>query len=168
MRLNARGALIPERGFSRRRAPRSELLSGGSVWVSADGLTVITSIQDNPLPGSGGQVGPTWLVSVTRQDSRPSDQDMTRVVEAFDMPAWDEDNHFPGVSRGLFCPVDPAWRNECECKLTETVHVEPDGYAWTNDSTGPCRGCQLEAMHLALRKWSPCPIHRAETSEPSL
>lgn len=69
------------------------------------------------------------------------------------MPAHDEDNHHPGVARHLFCPVEEQYRNACECKLTETLVVEPDGYEWSNDEAD-CRGCFLQRLNGL-----PCPIH---------
>lgn len=159
------GALMPERGFYRVTSPRlSPDLTG---WESHDHLLVISSCSDMQLPGRPeGVIGPTWLVSVSRLDvatmtrCRPTDDDMHRVVDAFDMPAFEEDNHLPGISRGLFCPHDPDARVECECKITETVHVEADGYTWTNPTDGPCRGCVLARMRLELgASPMPCPIH---------
>lgn len=149
------GALMPEHGFS-----KYTRLPVGDVYRSHDGLQVISSLDDMELPGSDGLVGPTWLVSVTRYGERPTDGDLRRVIEAFDMPAFEEDNHFPGASRALFCPLDERYRVECECKLTETVVVEPDGYRWTTPSDGPCRGCELSHLVRSNRLPArPCPIH---------
>lgn len=153
-RVGSDGALVPAFGFSRRKDPR--LPAGVFVWESADGLRVISSRVEAELPGSGGLAGPTWHVSVARlsQSERASDADLLRVVEAFGLPAWDEDNHHPGVARHLFCPIEERWRNECECKTDELVVVEPDGYRWTTPVEGGCRGCSF-----ALMSGRPCPIH---------
>lgn len=70
------------------------------------------------------------------------------------MPAHDEDNHNPGIARALFCPVEPEYRHACECRITETLVVEPDGYEWSNDETKPCRGCELETL-----TGLPCTLH---------
>lgn len=150
------GALMPVRGFCK---VRSE--SYGTVYRSADGLLAISSIDNMYLPGTNDTgTGPTWLVSVSKHGQRCSDADLQGVVEAFEMPAFDEDNHYPGISRHLFCPVDEAYRSACECKVTETLIVEPDGYQWTTDPAKGCRGCDLEAFALAVgRVDMPCPIH---------
>lgn len=71
-------------------------------------------------------------------------------------PAYDEDNHGPGIARTLFCPVDPAYRVACECKTTETLYVDADGYAWTSP-TGECSGCTYQRMFDL-----PCPVHHKE------
>lgn len=159
------GALMPERGFCRVTNPY--LSPDLTAWESHDHLLVISSCSDMQLPGRpDGETGPTWLVSVSRLDlatmmrGRATDDDMRRVIDAFDMPAFEEDNHFPGISRGLFCPHDPTARVECECKVTETVVVESDGFTWTNPTDGPCRGCELVAMRRSIDA-APgvCPIH---------
>ena len=158
------GALMPERGFSRVTRPDGLYAApfGMSAWRTHDGITAISSCADMNLPGGG--IGPTWLITVTRNGQRPTDDDMRRVIECFDMPAFEEDNHYPGISRGLFCPHDPARRTDCECKLTETTIVDPqDGYRWTNPTDGPCRGCDLAAIHrIEGLPPKPCPIHGEE------
>lgn len=164
MRLGGYGELVPERGFSRRGATGALLPDGHVAWVSHDGLLVVSSREMSYLPGSGEPplVGPQWLVSVSRaaggRDARcrVSDEDLHRVIDSFGMPAFDEDNHHPGIARHLWCPIDEQYRNACECKLTE-VAVDDDGYVWTTDSDGECRGCEYEAM-FGL----PCTIHAGE------
>lgn len=147
MKLGASGALLPVKGFQRIRHTQAEsvLPPGGSMWMTTDGLLVSTSCSPMPLPQSGGKVGPTWLVEVSKNRGRPSDDDMRRVVECFAMPAFEEDNHFPGVTRALFCPVDEVYRGVCECKLTEKVIVEDDGFTWSDDGTG------RQLLHDTLR-----------------
>lgn len=159
MKLDSHGALMPAGGFSRYTNPR--LLKGQACYRSHDGLLVVSSRENAYLPGSGEPplVGPQWLVSVSRHGrgrDRPDDAQVRRVVDAFALPAFDEDNHHPGVARHLWCPVDERYRSACECKVTEIVVTDPDGYRWTTDSDGPCRGCEYEHIgHL------PCPIHNA-------
>lgn len=140
----------------------------GTVWLSADGLIAISDLTEALLPGADGAAGPTWHVSVSRRGvastiiggSRPSDDDLRRVIDAFEMPGFDEDNHFPGVARHLFCPVDERYRGACECKLTETLITEADGYVWSNDETAGCRGCHYKAVAtLAGDPAPPCPLH---------
>jgi len=131
--------------------------------VSHDGLVVFSSMALAQLPGAPeGQHGPQWVVSVSRQGrERPSPEDALRVVAGFGMPSWEEDNHHPGVARDLWLPCDPAFRNQCECKLTETVITDGD-YEWTNDDRAPCRGCQLQALTRQLGFERRCPIHSGE------
>lgn len=154
---------MPEHGFSRITHPR--IPEGLTAWGSHDGVLVFSSLADMQLPGAPeGTAGPTWLVSVSRGGGRATDDDMLRVVAAFAMPAWEEDNHYPGISRGMFCPVDPQYRVDCECKITETTIVEDDGFTWTTPTDGPCRGCDLDRMRRGAGLTPmPCPIH-AEAS----
>jgi hypothetical protein len=155
------GDLLPARGFSRSRmGPNEEVALRGARWVAADGIQVISSYVDAQLPGQpDGMTGPQWHLSVTVRDGRslrrPTDIEMRRAIDAFGMPAWEEDNHHPGAARHLWCPRDERYRTACECKLTETVIVEADGYEWTNPTDGPCRGCEHERLFL----WRLCPIH---------
>lgn len=148
------GQLVPIGGFSRRATPMRDL----SAWRSADGINVLSQLVDAVLPGTEAEIGPTWVVSVSVGNPpdlhRPTDEHMQRVVDAFVMPAYDEDNHFPGVTRTLFCPVAEQYRHECECKLTETVVTDPDGYRWTTPTDGPCSGCAYEQAF-----GRPCPLH---------
>lgn len=160
MRLDRTGALMPERGFSRRPSPPATPRI--AAWASHDGLDVLSSRSDAYLPGSGEPplVGPQWLVSVRRRVGginarcRATDDDVARVVAAFDMPAFDEDNHHPGVARHLWCPVEEQYRSACECKVTEVTIVDASGYRWTTEAD-ECRGCELERL-----AGHPCPIHR--------
>jgi hypothetical protein len=156
--------LAPRHGFSRWRTPRGvdETIH---CWRSHDGLTVTSQLADMFLPGTQDtEIGPVWLIAVSHRGARPTDEHMARVVEAFAMPAFDEDNHYPGITRSLFCPIEESYRNACECKLTETVIVDDDGYTWTNPTDGGCRGCDLAAMQQVIRQpVTPCPIHQAVT-----
>lgn len=171
MKLDTTGALMPLRGFSRWK-PTNPLPAGQAAYRSHDGLLVVSSREDAYLPGSGfleydvdagpvrrspPLVGPQWLVSVSRHGrgrDRPDDEQVRRVVDAFGMPAFDEDNHHPGVARHLWCPIDEQYRNQCECKLSELIVVDPDGYRWTTEADGPCRGCEYRKL-----TGFPCPRH---------
>jgi hypothetical protein len=156
------GALMPRHGFSKvaARDPRVT----GTPWRSADGLLVVSQLADMNLPGSDHLVGPTWLVSVSRAGRRASGDDLMRVIRAFEMPAWDEDNHHPGIARHLFCPVAEQWRNVCDCKITETTITDADGYQWTTDDRSRCRGCQYDEMVTTLTgRRAPCPLHSRRT-----
>lgn len=138
------------------------LLAHHSGWRSHDGLVVVSALEHAFLPGSGDppQVGPQWLVSVSRTAGgangrcRATDGDVERVVDSFAMPAWDEDNHHPGIARHLWCPVEVRYQQACECKVTERVIVESSGYQWTTDVDGGCRGCEYRRL-FGL----PCTLH---------
>lgn len=134
---------------------------GGDRYRRGRLLVISQLIDAVELPGSGGLTGPTWHVSVSRSGKhRSSDAELNVVRLAFNMQEGEEDNHHPGIARHLFMPVDPTYRNTCECKLTETVIVEPDGYEWTNPTDGPCRGCEIHRL-----TGSPCTIHTETTQE---
>lgn len=156
----ATGALMPRRGFSRWTSGDPRVV--GTVWLSADGLLAISDLTQALLPGADGVAGPTWHISVSRRgpNTHPTNDDLRRVIDAFEMPGFDEDNHFPGVARHLFCPVDERYRGACECKLTETLITDADGYVWSNDETAGCRGCHYKAVAtLAGQPPRPCPLH---------
>lgn len=163
-RLGRHGELLPIRGFSRRKiaTPRR------SAWVSHDGLIVISGLENADLPGSGNPPtpGPQWLISVSlprpgsKERCNVTDEHLARVVDCFAMPAYDEDNHHPGIARHLWCPVDPAYQQACECKVTEISIVEPSGYTWTTED-GACRGCEYQQM-FGL----PCTVHDALRAGP--
>lgn len=162
-RLGRFGELVPISGFSRASNGMQGRVVGVSVWVSHDGLLITSGCHSAPLPGTDGTIGPQWLVAVSRrgrgrENRRASDDDVRRVVTAFAMPAFDEDNHHPGIARHLWCPHDAAAQRACECKISETLIVEPDGYQWTNDDSQPCRGCEYEKL-LGM----PCTIHSQPT-----
>lgn len=157
MRTSASGALMPVRGFSRRTHP----LVGLEAWTSHDGLLVTSQLADMYLPGTNDtEIGPTWLLTTSHRGGRCADAQLHHVIECFELPAYDEDNHYPGIGRSLFCPVDEAYRTACECKITETVVVDTDGYTWTNPTDGSCRGCELAHFHARMFGTDrPCPIH---------
>jgi hypothetical protein len=126
-------------------------LPGARAWQLGR-TCVLSSLAMMELPRGG--VGPTWLISISRQGRRPQPDDIERALRAFGMVGAEEDNHHPGNARHFFMPVDPSQRVDCECKATETVIADTDGYTWTNPKDGPCRGCELQA---SLGK--PCPLH---------
>lgn len=154
------GALMPERGFSRRNFPSGAIVQPGqTLYVSHDGLHVISSLENADLPGSGDppQQGPSWLITVSKpgpERCNVTDDDLRRVIDAFAMPAYDEDNHHPGIARHLWCPLDERYQQACECKLTEVTITEANGYQWTTDTDGECRGCEYQRMF-----GKPCTIH---------
>lgn len=133
----------------------------GYRWTRG-GIYVLSSLVDADLPDGSGEKGLQWHVSISFLGRRPKAKHVAIAREAFQMVEAEEDNHHPGVARHLFLVVDPSKRVDCECKVTEEVIVEPDGYAWTNPKaeTGEaCRGCKLAALKGASGK--PCPIHGA-------
>lgn len=169
MRVSPRtGALMPHRGFSRWQLAgnlqATAIHRHGAAWRAADGLIVISTIDVCDLPGTGGDTGPTFVLSVGqhagREPRRPTGPELMRAINAFELDGWDEDNHFPGVSRHLFIPVDERHRRACECKITETTIVDPaDGYAWTTDDRQRCRGCQYVELVAGVGKVVTCPLH---------
>jgi hypothetical protein len=80
-------------------------------------------------------VTPQWLVSVSGpHGQRPNNNQLAMVRRDFGMREAEEDNHEPGIARKLFLIVDLDLRRQhavCACKTDETVHVEPDGYRWS-------------------------------------
>lgn len=152
-RLGSHGELLPVKGFSRWLYEWGGVAHRGSAWRSHDQLYVLSTLEISYLPGTDKVPGPQWHISVSRAPNRSTPADVARVVAGFAMPAFDEDNHHPGIARHLWCPVDPAYRTACECKITETLIVDGD-YAWTNDETEQCRGCHLQGLTGA-----PCPLH---------
>lgn len=123
-----------------------------SWWhLSPEGLVVGSALVDAELPDGSGRRGLQWHVSVSQSGARPSPEGLALALRDFGMTGAEEDNHHPGVARHFWRPLDPKQRVACECKATETVVVEPDGYRWTNPSDAPCRGCELAAMTGAPR-----------------
>lgn len=125
------------------------------VWGRGP-LRVISSVGMMELPDGGGEQGPTWLISVSSGGTRATDREARRALRDFGMAGAEEDNHTPGIARAFFLVVDPARRVDCECKTTETVIVEEDGYRWSNPTDGPCRGCEFESIAGPARR---CPLH---------
>lgn len=130
-----------------------------SVWRHSLGLCVCSSLEIAELPGTENLVGPTWHISVSVAGRRPTSEQALLATKAFGMVEAEEDNHYPGVARHFFMPVDPQYRGVCECKVTERTVVEPDGYAWTTShDESDCRGCEFSAR-TGIR----CPIHATVT-----
>lgn len=145
-----------DRAWRPRHAHSPEALAH-SAW-SLGPVTVLSSLQIADLPDGSG-TGPQWHVSISAKGNRPKPKQLRRALRAFDMESAEEDNHHPGVARHFWMPVDPAHRVDCECKTTETVVTDPDGYQWTNPTDGPCRGCSFERT-----SGKPCPIHSSDAS----
>jgi hypothetical protein len=85
-----------------------------------------------------GQPRWQWHVSVSSAGHRPTDDQVDRALRDFKMAFAEEDNHSPGVARHFFLgcfptPEEVATGTQCECKETEEVVVEPDGYTWSRE-----------------------------------
>ena len=81
-----------------------------------------------------------------KEKRRATDDELATVRKHFGMDNAEEDNHQPGCGRMLFrlCdarPDDPAL---CECKETEEVVTEPDGFTWSKE-----RGADADQMRAA-------------------
>jgi len=161
-------ALVARRPLSNRWVQRRAPM--GTFWQHPSGVRVCSSLDVADLPDGSGEVGPQWHISISqRSNRRPTDGVVAFALKAFDLVGAEEDNHHPGVARHFFLVCDPQRRVDCECKTTETVETDADGYRWTNptDETEG-RGCEFEvlAQQLALKP-RPCPIHsRTSSAEP--
>lgn len=148
-------------GWMQLPTPRT-LASGtrsASMWQRGT-MSVISALSLSEAPDGSER---SILQSVSRFGKRPTDRDVRHAREAFGLQGFEEDNHHPGGARHFWQPVDPAERVGCECKVTEDVIVEPDGYTWTNPNNGePCRGCEHEQT-----LGTPCPLHSAVRGEGS-
>lgn len=124
-----------------------------SWWLSGRVLAISTLVMADLPDGAG--VGPQWQLSVSEGGGRPSRLALRQALRAFDLLGAEEDNHHPGIARHFWRPVDPRHRVDCECKTTDVVVVERDGYRWSNDrAPEACRGCEFARM-----SGQPCPMH---------
>lgn len=151
------------RGFGHRIDP--EMRSAIYAWVHLPTNTqVLSSLVRAELPRSGVP-GPQWHISIvdrsTEEPLRPNEGQVALARCAFDMLSAEEDNHHPGNARHFWMPVDPLERVDCECKETEQIIEDADGYRWTNPTDGPCRGCENEEVMRRAGILRPCPIHHA-------
>lgn len=132
-------------------------------------VVVVSVLEPAEAPDGTGDIIPQWHLSIAGRVADPTrrtGQRPTRVagdvlehfVETFGFVEWEIDNHHPGAAQHFWIPRDPARRVDCECKATEVIIVEPDGYTWTNPVDGPCRGCEHERTHGRA-----CPIHTTKT-----
>lgn len=128
-----------------------------SAWRRGS-VSVMSELVIAELPGGTGENGPQWCASVSRSGGkRPRPRDVEHFLRDFGLDGAEEDNHMPGGARHFWLPVDPARRGVCECKTTEDVITDRDGYQWTNPTETAldgCRGCEFEAL-----LGRPCPIH---------
>jgi hypothetical protein len=128
-----------------------------STWISGP-LRVISSLVLADAPDGSG-VTEQWHISLTRKAKRPHPTDVRRSLRAFGLVGAEEDNHHPGNARHFWRPVDASKRVDCECKETDTVVVEKDGYTFSTPADGPCSGCQFEGL-----TGKRCPLHSTELS----
>ena len=119
-------------------------------------VVVISALERAEAPDGRGDVIPQWHVSVSSRGRRIDNRALHAVLRDFRMVGAEEDNHHPGIARNLWLTVNPTRRVDCECKTSEAVVQEPDGYRWSNPKPGDgeCRGCQLTRMN-----GTPCSIH---------
>ena len=87
-----------------------------------------------------------FLISVSARGKFPEDHEVERALQDFDMTVADEDNHESGAGvRKYYLPC--AWKpgdpTACECKETEQVVTEPNGYRWQAE-----HGADLEAKRV--------------------
>lgn len=123
-----------------------------TLWEHrANRLRVLSTVELAEYPDGSGKVGPQFHLSIVRfaggKLSRPGGVRVRFVATAFRVPRIEVDNHHPGNAQHLWCPVDPAHRVDCECKVGETTITEPDGYKWQDDpSAAGCRLCEVAVM----------------------
>ena len=129
---------------------------GRALLFERGRFRALSTLDEMELPQSGGKVGPTWHVSVSRRGRRrPTPAELRPILRDFDMLDAEEDNHMPGRARHFFLPVDPRYRGVCDCKETEETLVEADGFRWQNATDGSrCGGCAFEEI-----SGKPCEIH---------
>ena len=100
-----------------------------SSWVNGPFLAISALVATQH---HSGNVGPEWLISISRRGSRrPRSREVRRLLRDFEMWPCEEDNHELGIARKFWLPVDPKERGVCECKADEEQVVEPDGYTWS-------------------------------------
>lgn len=146
---------LPGPGWRSLQVPSALAARATSISTWTDGRAiVISALEDATAPDGAGDTIPQWHVSVSELGRRPSPRVLRKALRAFRMEEAEEDNHHPGVARHFWLPVDKSRRVSCECKETEKVVREADGYTWTNPTDAPCRGCELQRL-LGKR----CPLH---------
>lgn len=152
------------RGGGWRRLPGTTTAAQAESWWTDGGVVVGSSLVMADLPDGSGRTGLQHLVSVSGAGGkRPTRAELRRALSAFGFLGAEEDNHFPGIARHFWRPVDVAARVDCQCKEDELVVEEPDGYRWTTPRNGVCRGCELQAL-----LGNPCPLHSPATTAVSV
>lgn len=102
-----------------------------SAWSNGPFIVVSSLITTRH---HGGNVGPEWLISISRRKRRSKrckNREVRRLLRDFAMWPCEEDNHELGIARKFWLPVDPSERGVCECKTDEEQVVESDGYTWS-------------------------------------
>lgn len=129
-------------------------MGGVELWRYG-GFIVSSQLAMANAPQPPREPIPTWMIGISRNGRRPTDDEVARALRAFSMQDAIEDNHEPGVKRMYFLPIDPSRRADCECKTDEVLVTEADGYQWSNAiGKNDCRGCEYQ------RKYGkPCPVH---------
>lgn len=133
---------------------------GCSAWIRR-GVMMVSALENAEAPDGSGETIPQWHVSMSSEGpKRCTDVEVRQALACVGMTGAEEDNHHPGVARHFWMPVDPKRRVECECKTTEVVVTEPDGYKYS-EKIGACAGCELE---VATGK--KCERHRTVWDDP--
>lgn len=131
-----------------------------SVWLRR-GVMAVSALENAEAPDGTKEVIPQWHISFSKFNARCPDDEVRQALACFGLAGAEEDNHHPGgLARHFWMPLDPARRVDCECSVTETTVVEPDGYTSTTPKAGPCSGCELVAIKIAeFGEAPPCPLH---------
>ena len=156
----------PARGFD----PRAfDTALSVSAWLRR-GVFVVSALELAEAPDGTGETIEQWHASISKASDgdpndvasrRASDEEVRQTLASLGMAGAEEDNHHPGIARHFWVPVDPKRRRDCECKVTETTVVGPDGYKWSTPTDDrECHGCEYEVMMAGQKVTAPCPIHK--------
>ena len=131
-----------------------------SAWLRRE-VFFISALELAEAPDQQGDAIPQWHVSISQRliggsgSIRATDHQVAQTLACLGLQRAEEDNHHPGIARHFWLPVDATRRVECECKTTETVITEEDGYTYS-EKHGTCAGCELE-----VTTGQPCARHSA-------
>ena len=130
---------------------------GRSAW-SWRGMVLLSTLVVAEYPDGDGE-GLQYHASLSSGGRRPTNKECKIAMKMLGLAEPEEDNHHPGIARHFWMPLDPTRRAACECKASELVITEPDGYQWTTPRNGPCRGCAYARATRGLPTWRQCPLH---------
>jgi len=87
-----------------------------------------------------------------RLKRRATDAELDRFKRDFGLQNAEEDNHSPGCARMFFllCDAKPTDPVACECKETEEVVVEPDGFTWSKGRNADADQARAAAASMQL------------------
>lgn len=122
----------PSPNYNWQRGPDYEGEDGSAEVYRRNRLVVLSSFM---LAEFRGESRPHWHVSVSMNGQRANNEQVAIALRHFDMQAAEEDKHHSGNARHFFLLADlkPGEVAECECKETEEVVVEPDGYTYSRE-----------------------------------